>query len=66
LRIIPSGVEGRGSKATEVAGKESESERIRREMGAIGKRGMLVEVDSVWRVFAEENGNAYGQNTGTQ
>src|ERR1700730_5723823 len=45
--MVPRGVKGRGSEATEVAGKESESERIRREMGAIDKRGMLVEVDSV-------------------
>ena len=46
-----------GSKAVEVASQESESERIRGEMGAIGKRGMLVEVDSVRRVFAEEGGH---------
>ena len=51
-------VEGRGSKAVEVASQESESERIRGEMGAIGKRGMFVEVDSVWRVFAEEGGHS--------
>jgi hypothetical protein len=57
LRIVPRGVEGRGSKAVEVASEESESERHRGEMGAIGKRGMLVEVDSVWRVFTEESGN---------
>ena len=56
MRIVPRGVEGRGSKATEVGGKESESERIRGEMGAIDKRGMLVEVDTVRRVFTEESG----------
>ena len=39
--------------------QESESERIRGEIGAIGKRGMLVEVDSVRRVFAEEGGTAF-------
>ncbi len=44
----------KGRKTTEVAGKESESERIRGEMGAIGKRGMLVEVDSVRRVKATD------------
>jgi len=32
-------------------------------MGAIGKRGMLVEVDSVRRVFPEESGNGVSPST---
>ena len=32
-------------------------------MGAIGKRGMLVEVDSVRRVFAEEGGHGVSWST---
>src|SRR6266481_1019608 len=46
-----------GVKPMKLPARSPEFERIRREMGAIDKRGMLVEVDSVRRVFPEESGN---------
>jgi hypothetical protein len=38
LRIVSGGVEGRRSEAVEVSSEEPESERLRGEMGAVGKR----------------------------
>jgi hypothetical protein len=57
LRIVPRDREGRGSEAVEVASEESEFERVRGKMGAVGKRGMFVQIDSVRGVGTEEGGN---------